>query len=580
MHTSYGRYRWLRLPFGITSAPEEFQRRLRAALDGLEGVICIADNILVFDEGENQQQAEEDHDRRLIALMERCNHKNIKLNPDKLQFKLKEVKFMGNIITSAGIKADPGKIAAITQMPTPRNKAAILRFIGMVNYLSPFCEHLSSIIKPLRNLTQNGVQFNWSETQENAFKNAKEVIAKAPTLAYYDLHKPVVIQADASDEGLGGALLPDEHGRLQPVAFMSYSMSPTEQRYSQIEKECLAICHSFNKLNQWVYGKQDIEVHTDHQPLETIVRKPLNKAPVRLQKMLMRLQRYSFKALYKKGTSLHLADTLSHAALPDPVGAKVTGFEIFRIDLAHQDEEHNERLSRETEGKLQETIKSDPTLAQLRTTIVHGWPEKRQQVTRDLQHYWNYRDELTVVNGIIYKGHQVLIPQSMQADMLAKIHVNHLGAESNIRMAREVLFWPGMRKSIQNMCDTCGICAQYGRTSTKEPMKSLPIPSLPWEIISQDLFTLEQHSFLITICHFSDWIEVGELPDTLSTTIVNKTKAHFSHFGIPHICHTDNGTHLTARYTMSLQQSTDSHTQHPHHTTAKKWSGGSCSQAC
>ena len=210
-------------------------------------------------------------------------------------------------------------------------------------------------------------------------------MSRHQTLAYYDLHKPVVIQADASDEGLGGALLqPDKHGRLQPVAYTSCIMSPTEQRYSQIEKECLAICHSLSKFDQWVYGKQDIEVHTDHQPLETILRKPLNKAPARLQKMLMRLQRYSFKTLYKKGTSLYLADTLSRAALPDPVGAQVTGFEVFRIDLTRR-EEHNERLSKETEGKLSDTISSDPTLAQLRTTILKGWPKERRQVTKDLQ---------------------------------------------------------------------------------------------------------------------------------------------------------------------------------------------------
>ncbi|CAB4002182.1 Hypothetical predicted protein [Paramuricea clavata] len=320
MHTTYGRYRWLRLPFGITSAPEEFQKRLIIALEGLEGVICIADDILVFGEGDDYKQAEKDHDRRLIALMERCIQQNIKLNAGKLQFKLKEVKFMGNIITSEGMKADPGKVSGIIQMPTPRNKAAVLRFIGMVNYLSPFCEHLSATIQPLRNLTQNGVPFNWSQAQDDAFTKAKELISKSPTLAYYNLSKPVVIQADASDEGLGGALLqPDEQGRLKPVAFTSCSMSSTEQRYSQIEKECLAICHSFNKFDQWLYGKKDIEVHTDHQPLETILRKPLNKAPARLQKMMMKLQRYSFKVTYKKGKSMYLADTLSRAALPDPV---------------------------------------------------------------------------------------------------------------------------------------------------------------------------------------------------------------------------------------------------------------------
>jgi hypothetical protein len=271
-------------------------------------------------------------------------------------------------------------------------------------------------------------------------------------------------------------------------------MSSTEQRYSQIEKECLAICHQFNKFDQWLYGKNDIEMHTE--PLETILRKPLNKAPVRLQEIMMKLQRYSSKVTYKKGKSMYLADTLSRAALPDPVRAEVTGFEVFRIELAHQANERNASLTKTTEGKLQVEIKRDPILSQLYAMIIKGWPDEKQKVAKELQQYWDYRDELTIQNDIIYKCHQILIPESMQADILSKIHVNHLGAESNIRMAREVLFWPGMRKAIQNMCNTCGICAQYGQTLTKEPMKSIPLPSLPWELISQDLFTLEQRSYL------------------------------------------------------------------------------------
>ena len=149
MHTSYGRYRWRRLPFGISSGPEEFQMRLISALEGLEGIICIADDILVFGEGTDFTEAEKDHDRRFVALMERCLQKNIKLNPTKLQFKLTVVKFMGNIIIANGMKADPDKVTAITAMPTPRNKAALLRFLGMANYLSPYCSNLSTVIRPL-----------------------------------------------------------------------------------------------------------------------------------------------------------------------------------------------------------------------------------------------------------------------------------------------------------------------------------------------------------------------------------------------------------------------------------------------
>ena len=125
MHTSYSRYRWLRLPFGITRSPEEFQMRLTTALEGLEGIICIADDILVYGEGNNYEEAEKDHDRRFIALMEHCHKLNIKLNAAKIQFKLKELKFMGTIISDQGMKPDPDKVAAITQMQPPENKTAL-----------------------------------------------------------------------------------------------------------------------------------------------------------------------------------------------------------------------------------------------------------------------------------------------------------------------------------------------------------------------------------------------------------------------------------------------------------------------
>ena len=112
---------------------------------------------------------------------------------------------------------------------------------------------------------------------------------------------------------------------------------------------------------------------------------------------------------------MYLADTLSRAALPDPVRAEVTGFEVFGIEKSKEIE-----------------IKRDPILSQLYAMIIKGWPDEKQKVAKELQQYWNYRDELTIQNDIIYKCHQILIPESMQADMLSKIHVNHLGANPTI----------------------------------------------------------------------------------------------------------------------------------------------------
>lgn len=161
-------------------------------------------------------------------------------------------------------------------------------------------------------------------------------------------------------------------------------------------------------------------------------------------------------------------------------------------------------------------------------------------VAQPLQLYWNYRDELTVQNDVIYKAGQGMISPSMQAEILHKIHANHFGPESNIRKARKVLFWPEMRQAIHGMRSSCGTCAQYGSQATKEPSRSLPIPTLPWQIVSQYIFTHRQQAYLVTFGHLSDWIEAYELDDTLATTIINKIKAHFARFGTPRICHTDN----------------------------------------
>lgn len=567
MHTSYGRYRWMRLPFGISSAPEEFQMRLNTALEGLDGTFCIADDILIYGEGNTYEEAEENHDQRFIEFLERCRQKNVKLNPDKLQFKLREIKFMGNIITDTGIRADPEKIKAIVEMESPPNKAALLRFIGMANYLSPYCRNLSSTIQPLRMLTHDGVQYNWSDDQQTAFVTAKKLIANAPTLMYYDINKPVVLQVDASDQGLGGTLLQsNENGKLQPVAYTSCSLNSTEQMYSQIEKECLAICNCFSKFDHWLFGKSDIEVHTDNLPLVTVLKKPLTKATARLQRMLMKLQRYSFRVVHKRGTSLYVADTLSRAALPQPVHAKVTGFDVFRVELQQTYTSHNVHLTQPTEINIREETQKDEVMSALCKTIVQGWPEKRNDLEESLRPYWSYKEELSLNNDIIYKGTQVLVPRVMQSDMLKKIHVNHLGAESNIRMAREVLFWPGMRKAIQDMCNACPTCAQYGETAPKEPMKSLPIPTEPWQLISQDIFASHSEHYLVTVCHFSDWIEVDKLENLSASAVVEKTKAHISRYGIPVICHTDNGPQFDCKEYKDL-----CHTYGFQHTTSSPY---------
>ena len=132
----------------------------------------------------------------------------------------------------------------------------------------------------------------------------------------------MVLQVDASEYRLGAALLqPATHSAnstailWEPVTYSSSSLSPTEQRYTQIEKETLAMIHAFHKFDQLLFGKADVVVHSDNKPLEIIFKRPA-EAQRRLQSMLLTLQRYSFTVEYRKGSTLHIAGTLSRAPLP------------------------------------------------------------------------------------------------------------------------------------------------------------------------------------------------------------------------------------------------------------------------
>ena len=148
----WNRYHWLRMPFGITGAPEEFQRRMDITLGGLDSTKAIADDILVFGTGSTQEEAEKSHNERLRAVLERCRQKGVRLNKDKMQFKQQKVAYMGHVITSDGLQADPNKIKAILNMPSPTDKEAVQRLLGMTNYLQRFAPGLADATKPLREL--------------------------------------------------------------------------------------------------------------------------------------------------------------------------------------------------------------------------------------------------------------------------------------------------------------------------------------------------------------------------------------------------------------------------------------------
>ena len=529
-NTPFGRFRWLRLPFGLSSAPEEFQRRQHQIVHGLPGVLAIHDDILLYGEGDTFEQAENDHDVKLHRLMQRCRDCNVKLNAEKVRLRRSEVPFIGHVLTDCGLKPDPSKVQAVLEMPRPSNVAAVQRFIGFVNYLSKFLPRLSEVCDPLRQLTVKEIEWHWDNTQEQAFERVKKLITEAPVLRYYNPNEELTLQCDSSEKGLGTVIT--QNG--QPVAFASRALSETETRYSQIEKELLAVVFGLERFHQYTYGRH-VTVQSDHKPLEVIAKKPLLAAPKRLQRMLLRVQAYDVKIVYRSGNKMQLADTLSRAYLPTNDQTPID-IEVESINMAQHVPISPDRLD-----DIRAHSQVDESLGFLAQVIQSGWPATKNEVPQEASPYFDVRDKLSVQESLIFKGERVLVPKLLRNDMIKRVHSTHLGVEGCLRRARECFYWPGMNAEIKKSIFCCDVCRSCDTKQAKETLYPHEVPDRPWVKVAVDLFEFNSRNYLITVDYYSGFWEVDPLESTKTNHVIHKMKMQFARYGIPDVCHSDNG---------------------------------------
>ena len=476
--TPFGRFCFNRLPFGITSVPEHFQRKMSLLLEGLEGVVCMMNDILIH----GRDQAE--HNRHVDLVLQRIKASGVTLNEEKCQFSQNKIKFLGHLIDSSRVHPDPDKVQAIVNMQTPTNVPEMRRFLGMVQQMSKFSPHLADKTKPLRELLSSKNQWTWTEHQQRAFKTLKRDLSSEPVLALYNPDVETLVAADASSLGLGAILTQKQQDeKWLPIAYASRALTPTECRYAQIEKEALALTYACEHFQEYLIGKP-FHINTDHKPLVPIFSsKSLDELPLRVQRFRLRLLRFQFTISHIPGKKLITADTLSRA----PLQTLSTADSQLQDDCDVYVAMTIESLPA-TEPKLQqikEALKEDDVCQKVMQFCTKGWPDR---VDGPLKKYFSVRLELTVQDRLLLRGNRLVIPSSMQPKIIQYLHAGHQGITKCRERAKNSVWWLGLEKQLETMVTNCNICCQFSIQPT-EPLISTPFPQLPWQKVRVDLFT-------------------------------------------------------------------------------------------
>ena len=318
-------------------------------------------------------------------------------------------------------------------MDPPQNVASLQSFNGMVNYLKKFSPVLSELSEPLRRLCKSGVIWAWESEQQDAFKAIKQIITTFPVLAYFDKTKKHTIQYDASKKGLGAVLLQES----KPVMYVSRALTETEQRYSNIEWELLAIVFALERLNHYTFGRT-ITVQSDHQPLQSIWKKSIVSASPRLQRLLLRLAHYNLNIELLRGKENVIADMLSRVCPLQSTNPKSIDSNIDVVPVHHIMQ--SVPVSKTWLQELRLATQSDPMLSSLAKTVHEGWPQSRKDCPEQLLDFWSFRQEISEEDGLLYKSHRLIMLYSERLETLKVLHLGHYAVDKLQLRALETVY--------------------------------------------------------------------------------------------------------------------------------------------
>ena len=536
--THKGLYRYKRLNFGICSASEIFQHAIHEVIRDVKGVKNISDDIICFGRGPNAQA---DHDRAVKETLTKLQDSGLTVNWPKCEFGVKQIEFFGLVFSAKGVSPDPKKVQAVHNTDPPTNASQVRSFLGMLTYSARFIQDFATISEPLRKLTVKDAQWVWGPEQSTAFNTLKDRLTDSTTIAYYDPHAPIEVLTDASPVGLGAILAQNS----KVVAYASRALSDVESRYSQTEREALAVVWACEHFDIYLRGATSFDVITDHKPLVTIWAKP--RPPLRIERWGLRLQPYKMVIKYRPGRD-NPADFMSR----HPIARSEKS---LSQDFAEQYVHFIATTSTPKALSLTEIAdesSKDHTLMKAIDLLQSGrWHEIAHLDDpnidkRELLEYKNVKDELTFhTAGILLRGTLIVVPASLRDRVVALAHESHQGMSRTKALLRSKVWFPGINAAVESMIKRCVICqAVQDMPTPLEPLRMSPMPPGPWQHVSMDFCgPLPSGEYLLVLVDEYSRYPIVEIVRSVSAAAVLPVLDKvLSMFGFPKILKSDNGS--------------------------------------
>jgi len=197
-----------------------------------------------------------------------------------------------------------------------------------------------------------------------------------------------------------------------------------------------------------------------------------------------------------------------------------------------------------TDQKMQQVkveTENDPILNKVKTYCLNGWPQHKKMCDEKIRHFYSIKNDIHIIEGILFKNNCIIIPKALQKDMLERIHQGHMGIERSQKLAKDCIYWAGINTDIQHMIDNCETCIKYRRNNTKQPLTPHTIPMLPWQKLGVDIFNFDSHNYLIVVDYYSQYFELAKLTSYNAINVICQLKSIFARHGIPSELISDNG---------------------------------------